>query len=584
MYRIKYRKLENITNKVSGNKEENTLERGLKRKQLNQLIRENEKFVRTDKNLQIKIDKYQRKDIPNLKYEVQKRTGLLSLLEKTVNQINLNFVALEKEKTALSSKNLAELTEIENKYKEVIEQKAAEFSQIFEKQQNAWREKIEELRNMPPEDELINQINNLKHTLSSTEQNLEDKIAKNDNDLILYKQKLQVSFSEYKKKNSTSLEELQSQSKNLESTMAELQNIKTEKNSQLRTLAEEQSELERIVMDKQLQVDKLNAEIEPVENKIKEYQNSFVLLKNDIEGMKIKAIDNEQQYNEVYDTLGEELSRRRRLLNSITELKGCARLFANIIEDEISEKLIVNYSDESIEDMKNHKTYKFTKLIQNFSHQNKDLFKEDLHVYIDFCLKRRENFNLFSVGSSNIPNTFEKLLAFFKNNYFDKFVITLQYVMLSDNADSQDLLSNNKDGGKDVEIKLKIEESTISLGSTLITLDEITDKLQIKKKYSQLNHQNGIGLSKFQFFCLQDIEPIPIDFYFIEIYQPSIYPILKRSTGTESNLNSPLEIVLKKIFHDTKSAFVFQIDHSAEVYDILKLSSHLSFIRNPKGK
>lgn len=71
--------------------------------------------------------------------------------------------------------------------------------------------------------------------------------------------------------------------------------------------------------------------------------------------MKIKAIDNEQQYNEVYDTLGEELSRRRRLLNSITELKGCARLFANIIEDEISEKLIVNYSDESIEDMKTTK-------------------------------------------------------------------------------------------------------------------------------------------------------------------------------------------------------------------------------------
>ena len=137
MYRIKSRKLENITNKVSGNKEENTLERGLKRKQLNQLIRENEKFVRTDKNLQIKIDKYQRKDIPNLKYEVQKRTGLISQLEKTVNQINLNFEALEKEKTALSSKNLAELTEIENKYKEVIEQKAAEFSQIFEKQQNA---------------------------------------------------------------------------------------------------------------------------------------------------------------------------------------------------------------------------------------------------------------------------------------------------------------------------------------------------------------------------------------------------------------------------------------------------------------
>lgn len=98
MYRIKSRKLENITNKVSGNKEENTLERGLKRKQLNQLIRENEKFVRTDKNLQIKIDKYQRKDIPNLKYEVQKRTGLLSQLEKTVNQINLNFEALEKEK------------------------------------------------------------------------------------------------------------------------------------------------------------------------------------------------------------------------------------------------------------------------------------------------------------------------------------------------------------------------------------------------------------------------------------------------------------------------------------------------------
>ena len=269
MYRIKSRKLENITNKVSGNKEENTLERGLKRKQLNQLIRENEKFVRTDKNLQIKIDKYQRKDIPNLKYEVQKRTGLLSQLEKTVNQINLNFEALEKEKTALSSKNLAELTEIENKYKEVIEQKAAEFSQIFEKQQNAWREKIEELRNMPPEDELINQINNLKHTLSSTEQNLEDKIAKNDNDLILYKQKLQVSFSEYKKKNSTSLEELQSQSKNLESTMAELQNIKTEKNSQLRTLAEEQSELERIVMDKQLQVDKLNAELNRLKIKLK---------------------------------------------------------------------------------------------------------------------------------------------------------------------------------------------------------------------------------------------------------------------------------------------------------------------------
>ncbi|KAL3230834.1 Spindle pole body-associated protein VIK1 [Nakaseomyces bracarensis] len=583
-------KLANITN-TAGNQKWSTeeikhdaIDRGYKRRQLNQLIRENEKYVRTDKNLQIKIDKYQKKDIPNIKYEIQKRLSLIDQLDKSASNINESFEKIEKIKSYFADECLSEINKLKTAHMEEIDKTESKLNSTIKETEDAWLSKIEELENMQPEEELLEDITRLKNDLEKKKGDLESQYSDHKHQIDQYKNDLYIKLTEFKTEKSKSLEKVIEEQHELVNVRDTFERKKKELEEKLKNVKGECDQSYDTISGIKGKLADIEKILSPLESEFWEIGKDYITIENEIAQMKADAVNHEQTYNEVYDSLDNELNRRRRLLNSITELKGNSRLFANIVEDKISEKLVVNYTDESIKDMKQNSIYKFTKLIRSYSHQNKNPFKEDLKIYLDFCLKRKENFNLISVASAPVNELYDNLISFFKENYFNDYIITLQYVLLSDIGDSKDLLSKNQLDNQEIELKLKIEEHAISVGSKLETLEDAYERHKFGISQDLLKDNTGIGFSRFQFFSINEPEAVPIDFYFIEIYHRSVFSTLQKSIEKDVVLTSPLEIVFKKLFCDTKSAFIFQIDRNSDLDEVLPLSKIVAQIKNPKRK
>lgn len=583
-------KLANITNTAHGQKrstddiKHDAIDRGYKRRQLNQLIRENEKFVRSDKNLQIKIDKFQKRDIPNMRYELQKRLNLIDQLDKSVSNIDESFEKIEDIKNYLTNECSEELAKLDIEYDNEISKTETELNQNLHETKAQWLAKLEELENMQPEEELLADITRLKSDLEKNRQDLEKQYLDHEKQVNDHKAQLDNKLNNFRNEKSKSLENLKTEQKELIDTQENCEKKKSNLEELLNDIGHKCDETVGKLNEVKERVSDVDQLLIPLENKYSEIGKDYISIEKEISEMKNDALNHEQTYNEVYDCLEKELNRRRKLLNSITELTGSCRLFANIVEDKISEKLVVDYSDETIKDMRQDNSYNFTKLIRSYSHRNKNPFKEDLKIYLDFCLKRKENFNLISVASKPVSELYTNLVSFFRENYISEFIITLQYVLLSDVGDSKDLLSKSQFANEEIELKLKIEEHAISVGSKLETLEDACERRKFGISEELLENTTGIGFSRFQFFSIKEPEATPIDFYFIEIYHPSIFPTLKKSVEKDVVLTSPLEIVLKKLFCDTKSAFIFQFDRNSDLDELLPLSKCVSHIRNPKRK
>ena len=322
----------------------------------------------------------------------------------------------------------------------------------------------------------------------------------------------------------------------------------------------------------------------PLANKSLQYALDLENLQKRIENLKEIASQQEKIYNGTYNTVERELLRSRKLENSIIEQKGTMRCYAYVMEQNLPENLLFDYENGVITQSLSDHVYKFNRVISYLKVSEDRFFTQEYRVYHDMCLDQKKNFNLISLSTTPYGSLRESLIKFLTEKdtvYQKQYVITLQFVFLSDDEFSQDMLLDYSHHDKD-SIKLKFEKNSISLDSKLVIIENGIEDLPLNfscDKHPNLPH-SGMGIIKVQFFPRDskndgNDDPVPVDFYFIELNNLKSIEQFDKSIFKKESCETPIALVLKKLISDTKSFFLLNLNDSKNVSKLLTISEEV---------
>lgn len=143
-------------------------------------------------------------------------------------------------------------------------------------------------------------------------------------------------------------------------------------------------------------------------------------------------------------------------------------------------------------------------------------------------------------------------------------------MFLSEDSPSQDLMLPSSEKC-DNEIKLKIQRECIELDSKSTEMVHGLDELPLSIKKERKTSIPGIGILKFQLVS-SDSDRKPLNFYFIEINDPTTILTLDRVISPDNAIKSPISLIIKKLLSDTTSCFLFDINDGENYDSLLEIS------------
>ncbi|CCE64410.1 hypothetical protein TPHA_0H02060 [Tetrapisispora phaffii CBS 4417] len=556
-------------------------------------------------------------DLPEIRYQISKKKNGCAELEKEIMNLN-SMLDLKQGDLDLFKRN--EELEIKNlhlKYEVELQELENELQEELNQEKFKWEKQKQELENMKPSEEIAQEIEILKGELESAKIELNNIINQNEIQLNDYKAELQNKFEEFKKEKKAPLDKLISNKEqlkeNIEKYETEIINITKEQD----LLKKSQEDLREKIENYSQKLKNSENEMVPLNEKLMAVSKEFEILKSENDKLKELAFKEEQLYKEKYEQVEEEQLRRKKLENSIDELKGTIRCVAYYSTTELQDAYSIDIPSHTItsidvagnennlnlkfSDNVNKKDevkslpnmYEFNRVIPSELIEESMMLCDEYQCYHDMCLENRTNFNLISVSASPWNKLRKAVFQLLIPKYLEKYNISLQSVFLSEEVYSQDLLLQYADTSMNPEdikdgIDLKIEENSIELNSYSMEIKEDISELPTEVIEPKEITESGINILKFKFLEKNESEleqeENPINYYFVEFYNLETNYVLEKYVTPGETPTTPIGMIIKKLIQDTKSYFIFKMD-KVDVTDLFtNISNKVSKLKNPKRK
>lgn len=522
--------------------------------------------------------------LPEVQYSISKKITMCNEMKKETlllaSQLDLKDgeIDLQKKNEELALSNLTlqhsiEVQELENELKRSLD----EYNQ-------EWSNKLREMENLKPNKEIADEILQLKGELTQVKTELSLLQQQNKEKEHKYETELHERLKEFQDLKKKPMNDL---SKEQESLINKEKQLELERG----VFESELAETEERTKDTKSQIDVLETSIkearaqnEPLKEGLMLIEGQHMMLKEQTDLIQETAHKKEVYYNDKFDKMEQEQIRRRRLENSIDELKGEIRKVAYLINDtDEPTSLQVDYRGKRIQKSFTGESFQFTRIIPSSLVSEDELLCQEYEMYHEMCLKNGWNFNLISVSDGSSSSLKTALINFIYSRCSNDYQILLQYVYLSEEMPSQDMLLQ-KSHESDIEIKLKIEEDSLELDSNRVELTGDINTLPIRTNEKKHILISGLGILKFQLMKKSDLQGKPTNFYFLEIDDRKTIEILERAVMPSQAASSPIGIILKKLLSDTKTFFLFHIDNDQENEALLNVSQKLGEWKHAKTK
>lgn len=528
------------------------------------------------------------RQLPDLQYAISKKSNMCNELQKElvqqVSQLDLkeNEIELLRKNEALNVSNLhlrwsVELQELENQLLKEQDLKRLQ-----------WEKELLELENLKPDEKLAQEIRDLKSEMAQVEEQWQEIHRANKISCQEHEESLLKAFEEFKLTKAGSMGNLTKEQTELRATKQDLSGRHQSVVLDIENCEKECRDLEQEI--KVIQENIIRAE--EINKPLKEELDT-VMIEYELESRKTEDIQNlahreEKFYNGKFDKMEEEQLRRKKLENSIDEMKGGVRRFAYVTDTTGNSSLRIDYMKKCID-----KIFFFDRIIPSLVLPVEEMLSQEYEMYHTMCLSKCLNFNLISVSCESWSELKPAVIKFLCNNYLPRYRIDLQYVFLSEDMASQDMLLKGPQN-PDKEIKLKIEKDAIELDSCIVQIKEGVDDLPSCAVNESRNLLSGIGVLKFQFTphsigvvdtakSLQNIGK-PINFYFLEVQDLKMISILDSVVTPGQTIKSPIRLILKKLLSDTKSCVLFNIDDRSDNNALLQLSQKIGKVKLPRSE
>lgn len=520
--------------------------------------------------------------LPELKYNISKKSTFVSELRKELIQLITELDSkssecdLHRKNGELCIGNLqlrhsVEAQKVKNELDIVMTNKRAE-----------WEKKLLEIENYKPSVHMIEEIDALKIQRLEKQTELDRLQAKNREKCKEYEETLSKQFAEFVSEKEKPLIELRSKRDQLAAKRERLYEtvrlLKDDVNECVNTKEITKRKIEEI----RSEIELLKEENAPLEQSLSQLTTEYQLAESKTDEFRALAHTAEARYNLEFDKMEEEQVRRRKLENSIDELRGKIRCFAYVANDSLCN---VDYATKEI--TLDGKLYYFNRVIPRELVSESDLFSQECQAYIERCLKTHTNCNIISISNNNktLRNAFVRFITNYvglgtlKENEISN--INFQHVALCEDAVSIDML---RDDSRDPEseIKVKIEEKSVDMNSQRIDISNQTNVEDLLETVNTKPASNGIGILKFE--VRNEKDKTHSDVYFVEINGISTSYLDDALSQTE-NMDSPIGIILQALLSRTMSLLLFDISsQEQEVEALLKIAEKASQLDNPKRR
>ncbi|CAR26969.1 ZYRO0C05676p [Zygosaccharomyces rouxii] len=518
------------------------------------------------------------RQLPDIQYAISKRITMCSELQKELSQQVSQLDLKEGEIEMLRRNEEMNISNLHLKWSVELQELETQLRKEQDDRRLKWEKQLLQLENLKPDEKIEQEIRQLKTEMAQVEEKWQELRKQNQDRCNEYSKELDQELEKFKSLKAGPMDELIKE-------QTELKNKKQDLDSQHQSLVQKMETCDkdcRELEDGVVQIEQKILEIEEHNKPLKEEVDTL-LIEYELEDRKTQDVQElahreEKFYNSKFDKMEQEQLRRRKLENSIDEMKGQIRRFAYVTGE--FQDCEVDYAKRCVDD-----TYSFNRIVPSILMDEKEMLFQEYEMYHDMCLGRGINFNLISVSSKPWTSLRFALLNFLCDKCLPHYHIDLQYVFLSEEMPSQDMLS--QDASKDdKEIELKIEKDSIEIDSCVIRIKNGAEDLPSSILQETPRVSSGIGVVKFQLTPMvgdSKLEGKPIDFYFLEVCDSRMISILDNVVSPGQTMKSPISLIFKKLLLDTKSCLWFNLNDKYNYRSLLDLSNRISKMKNLKN-
>lgn len=608
---MKVKKLTNINNSNSspiirknrntGSKKKNVTY--LSKEMVNQIARDiriKKDISKETHNLKKEISKidseivrYQTRYVPDIKYEISKRQVMCKKLQNQYDSFQKEIDAIDEQIGNIETTKKNVEKELLSKYEDLETKQSIDYEHKINQLKISFENDIEKLNNLSPDGPLEKEINDLRDKLL-------DYLEQSDSIKLSNKQKLKdeeniikQKFEDFKLLKENELEHFIKQSDVLVNDISCQNNQRDKLNDVISSLNENFQSIQSKLDDIENELLEINNQYDTLHESERTLEDRFNLAYYNLQTTQKKARLQDEKYNDYYNKMELELTKRKKLENSIDELKGLIRCFLytedsnllgftidyldNVVLLENSKHIDSNNNnnnksnyEEPIDEIKDEEIYLFSRIIPSNALSVPQLIFREYKPYHDMCISGKQNFTLFSISIEPWLEFQTQFIEFLIHEYSKDYEINFQNVFLSDDNISKDLLAV-----KDEETASTTTTSCINIkfdNENNLLLNTISSPLtehvfNRKNKQISINYDstNGINMYKFQFkkrelYPNDSNEFDVINFYLVQFENINFINKLSNYMLSRKSIQpSHVGYMINRLMKNLKSCFLFNL-------------------------
>lgn len=546
------------------------------KKRERKIVRDIQHFRRSIAEIDSETKLIKERNLPDVKYNISKKAAICDELRKELLQVTADLDEKNGECELVAVNGDLTMKNLQLQHKVELQNAQNELDKELSDARASWEIKLREMENFKPDVQTVNEIEELKEKKQDREKAIEKLELQNKQKCKEYEVQLDELLKDFIKEKEEPLKEIQEKHDSLQATYSHLKSV-AQKMSHETTMCKDECES----TSKQIEeIKKKLKEVEKENTKLREIllkvQHEYYGKKNITDKVQEKAHAAEMHYNTQFDMMEHEQMRRRKLENSIDELRGKVRCFAYVGEN-LGNNYAVDYSSKIIT-TDTESAYCFTRVIPRSLVTEQDLFKQECQAYIEMCMNKSFNFNIVSLLNDNPNKLRDSFVDFMANQTYSH--MELQYVSLCERLASADMLLTPAEES-DKEIKVKIEENSIELNSKSVIVRspaEIQDFLRLTEEQTR---PAGIGMLKLKVWIEENKA---IDVYFVEINDRKTTEYLLSIISPGEVVQTPVTIILQNLLTKTKSLFLFNLLEGTDQHlpFLLDLANRIGQLDSPR--
>lgn len=512
-------------------------------------LKSRQRLLDTLRELDIKIDEIQRRDIPEIIYDIKKRRKMIESTLGTQNSLISDLAAAKLEYEDIGVKLEAEREALRVSLKMEAKETSNRLETELQSVATQRQEELAELDKIQPKGEVLSQIVDLKKQLKQLEHELELLRVSNEKNISEREAELNASLDLVKS------DKLVEQSGLVEGfNRAKLKKSKLSQEvdntiSKITELRETQSELQEQISGVEGKVlENENAKRHP-EKRYKELVENLNSIEYKLANIREEETVQREKLSIQRKRLEEETMKRLRMENYIDNLRAHARVFGyipNTIDQVLESFLEFRAQDGTLKKTDVGRLFELNRLI-SFDEVKwwSSVWSPAMRykVYIDSCLQKGEDFNMFTVSTEqwswNPQTTF---LEYFRKNYLNRYSIKIQKIVLSPGNSAKVNLSDNG----------TIQMDTKEFSSESDFLDGFSNE-EIPEEGSPY-----IKVLKFHFKENSSISDKSVQFYFVQLENNETVSLLRNILWGKYPWDvNKLGIFIHTLLRFTHSCFLF---------------------------